>query len=139
MSPSPPIHQHRQADNDTPAQQPDCTQSERRPGGTGVGQYECNRAERGRSGTDPAPATIEPLRERVRRRDLVTWGRAAPADEPGPEQIDFASCGVPLPGHEVRIVDAAGRELGDARKAASSSAAPRPPAATCARPTRPQP
>ena len=60
-----------------------------------------------------SPLGRGPRFDRVRRRDLVTWGRAVPAIEPGPEQIDFASCGVPLPGHEVRVVDAAGRELGD--------------------------
>jgi 1-acyl-sn-glycerol-3-phosphate acyltransferase len=60
-----------------------------------------------------SPLARGPRFDRVRRRDLVTWGRAVPAAEPGPGQIDFVSCGVPLPGHEIRVVDAAGRELGD--------------------------
>jgi 1-acyl-sn-glycerol-3-phosphate acyltransferase len=37
--------------------------------------------------------------------------RAAPASDPNP--LRFVSCGRPLPGHEVRVVDAAGRPVGD--------------------------
>ena len=60
-----------------------------------------------------SPLGRGPRFDRVRRQELVTKGRAVPAAADGPGQIDFVSCGVPLPGHEVRVVDPAGRELGD--------------------------
>src|SRR6202035_1158472 len=38
---------------------------------------------------------------------------AVPAGAPAAGVLRCAGCGVPLPGHEVRIVDAAGHEVGD--------------------------
>jgi 1-acyl-sn-glycerol-3-phosphate acyltransferase len=60
----------------------------------------------------------------VARRDLQLQGRAVPvaavADDQAPSHgaaaattLRFVSCGMPMPGHEVRIVDAVGRELGE--------------------------
>ena len=66
-----------------------------------------------------SPAGRGPVIDRVKREDLMTWGRAVPAGraaaagEPEPGEAEFVSCGLPIPRHEVRIVDRAGRELGD--------------------------
>lgn len=60
-----------------------------------------------------SPVGRLPRIDRIRRDDLVGWGKAVPAVGPGERQIEEVSCGIPLPGHEVRIVDSAGRELGD--------------------------
>ncbi len=54
----------------------------------------------------------------VEREAFVRSGRAVPAAEteaPGHAApvLRFVACGVPLPGHELRIVDAAGHEVGD--------------------------
>ena len=56
-----------------------------------------------------------PLIDRIRRDAFVRSGRAEPAT-PGEPDLRFVACGQPLPGHEVRIVDAAGNELGDRRE-----------------------
>jgi 1-acyl-sn-glycerol-3-phosphate acyltransferase len=65
-----------------------------------------------------SPLGRGPHFDRVQRRDLANWGRAVPSSKAGAEQIDVVSCGVPLPGHEVRVVDTAGRELGDRQEGA---------------------
>jgi 1-acyl-sn-glycerol-3-phosphate acyltransferase len=53
-----------------------------------------------------------PVIDAVERERFTRSGRAFPAgDDPG--ALRFAGCGYPLPGHEVRIVDAAGREVGE--------------------------
>jgi len=52
-----------------------------------------------------------PVIDRIQREPFVTRGRAIPA---GPEEKDvlrFVACGRPLPGHEMRVVDAGGFEL----------------------------
>jgi len=56
--------------------------------------------------------------DRVDRSRLARDGRARPAEklaEKGDETkvATFVSCGTALPGHEVRVVDAAGREVGE--------------------------
>jgi len=56
-----------------------------------------------------------PLIDRIRRDVFVRSGRAEPA-KPGERDLRFVACGQPLPGHEIRIVDAAGNELGDRRE-----------------------
>ncbi len=56
-----------------------------------------------------------PLIDRIRRDAFVRSGRAEPA-KPGEPDLRFVACGQPLPGHEIRIVDAAGAELGDRRE-----------------------
>lgn len=48
----------------------------------------------------------------VRREPLSRAGRAEPAAAGDPTALRFVSCGMPLAGHAVRIVDAAGREVG---------------------------
>jgi 1-acyl-sn-glycerol-3-phosphate acyltransferase len=54
-----------------------------------------------------------PLIDRVRREPFLTRGRAEPAGPEEPGTLRFVSCGQPLPGHEVRVVDATGNEAGD--------------------------
>src|SRR6516165_1145960 len=57
-----------------------------------------------------------PLIDRIRRDAFVRSGRAEPAKPGEPNGLRFVACGRPLPGHEIRIVDAAGNELGDRRE-----------------------
>ena len=56
-----------------------------------------------------------PLVDRVARWDLETSGRARPA-ELQEESLEFPSCGTPLPGMEIRVVDPSGRELPERRQ-----------------------
>jgi acyl-CoA synthetase (AMP-forming)/AMP-acid ligase II len=54
-----------------------------------------------------------PRIDRVRRQPFSRAGRAEPAAADDEGALRFVSCGRPLPGHEVRIVDALGREVGE--------------------------
>ena len=54
--------------------------------------------------------------DRVRRRDFSAGGAALPATDTEADALRFVACGRPLPGHEVRIVDAAGKELPERRE-----------------------
>ena len=56
-----------------------------------------------------------PLIDRIRRDAFVRSGRAEPATPSEPD-LRFVASGQPLPGHEIRVVDAAGNELGDRRE-----------------------
>jgi 1-acyl-sn-glycerol-3-phosphate acyltransferase len=49
--------------------------------------------------------------DRIERKTFMDTGRALPADETDPTALDIVACGRPLPGHQMRVVDAAGREL----------------------------
>ena len=66
------------------------------------------------------PLGRAPVIDRIERRALSDRGEAAPApsgdDAVAPDTIEFIACGRPLPGHEIRIVDASGRELGERRE-----------------------
>jgi 1-acyl-sn-glycerol-3-phosphate acyltransferase len=57
-----------------------------------------------------------PLIDRVERERLSAEGVAEPARPDDPRPLEIVACGQPLPGHEIRIVDDAGRELGDRRE-----------------------
>lgn len=61
------------------------------------------------------PLSRPPLVDRVDRDALSTRGVAeiARAERPA---LEIVACGQPLPGHEIRIVDEAGRELGERRE-----------------------
>ncbi len=62
------------------------------------------------------PLRRGPLIDRVSRDRLSTGGVAEPAKRDDPRPQEIVACGQPLPGHEVRIVDEVGRELGDRRE-----------------------
>jgi 1-acyl-sn-glycerol-3-phosphate acyltransferase len=52
----------------------------------------------------------------IEREPFVQQGSAIPVDSRATTTLTFVSCGRPIPHHEVRIVDEAGRELGDRRE-----------------------
>jgi len=52
--------------------------------------------------------------DRVDRAQYKLAGRAVPSDNPDPQKTRvFVSCGRPLPGHELKVVDREGRPLGE--------------------------
>jgi acyl-CoA synthetase (AMP-forming)/AMP-acid ligase II len=57
-----------------------------------------------------------PLIDRIDRDKFVRTGRADPVKPGEPDALRFVASGRPLPGHEIRIVDATGNELGDRRE-----------------------
>lgn len=59
------------------------------------------------------PLGREPLIDRVQREPLNRSGTALPAQEDDATALEFVACGIPLPGHEVRIVNEAGHELAE--------------------------
>jgi 1-acyl-sn-glycerol-3-phosphate acyltransferase len=64
--------------------------------------------------TLPAPGR-PPIIDRVSRRALTETGIAEPVVDQTPA-IELVSCGEPLPGHEIRIVDDTGHELAERRE-----------------------
>lgn len=62
------------------------------------------------------PLGRPPLIDRVDRESLSTRGVAEIAGAEGPTPFEIVACGRPLPGHEIRIVDDAGHELGERRE-----------------------
>lgn len=62
------------------------------------------------------PVGREPVIDRIDRKRLGRDGAAVPAKADDPRPLELVACGQPLPGHEIRIVDEAGRELGDRRE-----------------------
>lgn len=58
------------------------------------------------------PPGRAPIIDRVDRGELARHGRAAPASAGDLAALEFVACGRPLPGHQIRIVDATG-ELGE--------------------------
>jgi 1-acyl-sn-glycerol-3-phosphate acyltransferase len=52
----------------------------------------------------------------VDRESLTRRGIAAPANADDPHPVEIVSCGQPIPGHEIRIVNEMGLELGDRRE-----------------------
>jgi 1-acyl-sn-glycerol-3-phosphate acyltransferase len=54
-----------------------------------------------------------PLIDRITRDVFSSQGRAEPAPADDPTALRFVACGRPLPGHQIRIVDDAGHEVGD--------------------------
>jgi acyl carrier protein len=62
------------------------------------------------------PVGREPVFDRIVRSRFLQSGRARPVGEHETDEndvIEFAACGLPLPGYEVRIVDDADREKAD--------------------------
>jgi 1-acyl-sn-glycerol-3-phosphate acyltransferase len=62
------------------------------------------------------PLERGPLIDRVRREPFLRDGKALPSEAPQDQALQFVACGYPLPGHEVRIVDGAERELPERRR-----------------------
>jgi len=54
-----------------------------------------------------------PIVDRVDRERLSVHGVAEPAKPDDPNMLEIVACGQPVPGHEIRIVDEAGHELGE--------------------------
>ncbi len=62
------------------------------------------------------PPGRAPVVDAIDREPFQRSGRAVPAAPGDPAALRFVSCGFPVPGHEIRIVDTAGRELGERRQ-----------------------
>ncbi|HEY4773238.1 MAG TPA: AMP-binding protein, partial [Xanthobacteraceae bacterium] len=62
------------------------------------------------------PLGRPPLIDRIDRDALARRGVAEPARPDDPRPLEIIACGHPLPGHEVRIVDEAGLEVGERRE-----------------------
>jgi len=63
----------------------------------------------------PKPGT--PIKiDRVNRQTFMETGQAVSVGESDPAGLEFVSCGEPLPGHQIRIVDATDRELPERRE-----------------------
>ncbi len=54
-----------------------------------------------------------PLIDTIQRDSFVLQGKAIPAVADKKIPLRFVACGQPLPGHQIRIVDAIGREVGE--------------------------
>jgi 1-acyl-sn-glycerol-3-phosphate acyltransferase len=59
------------------------------------------------------PPGRPPLVDHIRREPFQRQGRATPALPADVNPLRFVACGRPLPGHEVRIVDELGMEVGE--------------------------
>jgi 1-acyl-sn-glycerol-3-phosphate acyltransferase len=62
------------------------------------------------------PLGRKPFVDRIDRDQLSLHGTAEPARPDDPRPLDLPACGQPLPGHEIRVVDEAGREVGERRE-----------------------
>ncbi len=65
--------------------------------------------------TFPPPGR-PPIIDRVRRDALTRRGEAVPAAADDPDAVEFVACGRPLVGHQTRIIDATGHEVGERRE-----------------------
>ncbi len=54
-----------------------------------------------------------PIIDHIKRDAFMRAGKALPASEEEKDALRFVACGQPLPSHQIRIVDAAGHELGE--------------------------
>ena len=59
------------------------------------------------------PPERGPVIDRIKREPFMTSGRAISAHEDEHEVLRMVACGLPLPEHQVRVVDAAGFEVGE--------------------------
>jgi acyl carrier protein len=51
-----------------------------------------------------------PRIDHVQRESLSRWGQAIPVDNVTADTVSFVSCGLPLPGHQIRVIDDFGVE-----------------------------
>ncbi|MDA1315911.1 MAG: AMP-binding protein [Acidobacteria bacterium] len=59
------------------------------------------------------PQSRPPWIQRIRRAPFAATGKALLADDSETNALEVVSCGKALPHHEIRIVDEAGREIGE--------------------------
>ena len=59
------------------------------------------------------PLPRGPIIDRIAREPFTSQGEARPVGSEDTSPLLFVSCGLPLPGYEIRIVDASQRELGE--------------------------
>jgi 1-acyl-sn-glycerol-3-phosphate acyltransferase len=59
------------------------------------------------------PPLRGPKLDRVDRERFAQGGRAVPVPVEHEDALTFVACGYPVPGHQLRVVDGAGRELPD--------------------------
>ena len=57
------------------------------------------------------PLNRGPVIDQIERATFMRSGQANPEPGSGQHALRFVSCGTPLPGHQIRIVDTAGQEL----------------------------
>lgn len=62
------------------------------------------------------PLDRGPLVDAIERDSLVRYGVATPARQDSTSTLRFVSCGLPIAGHQVRIVDDAGHEVPERRE-----------------------
>jgi 1-acyl-sn-glycerol-3-phosphate acyltransferase len=62
------------------------------------------------------PPDRPPIIDRIDRDALMSRGVAEPAKPEDSKPLEIVACGQPLPGHDIRIVDEAGREVGERRE-----------------------
>ena len=67
-------------------------------------------------GLTVTPAAGGPRLDRIDRRALQQAGQATPAPDGAGDALRIVSCGRPLPGHEVRVVDESGRPVAERRE-----------------------
>ena len=67
------------------------------------------------------PLSRGPVIDRIAREPFTSKGEARPTTAEATSPLFFVSCGLPLPGYEIRIVDANRHELGERQRGASSS------------------
>ncbi|MBU0481446.1 MAG: AMP-binding protein [Proteobacteria bacterium] len=53
--------------------------------------------------------------DRISRKDLMEKGLAVAGEQEGDDTLEVVSCGLPLPGHQIRVADQKGRELPERR------------------------
>lgn len=59
------------------------------------------------------PPGRRPRIDRIKRERFMSTGQAVPAEKDDAETLAFVACGQPLPGHQIRIVDASGYEVSE--------------------------
>ncbi len=62
------------------------------------------------------PLNRGPRVDRIQRDFLMRFGQAVPAEAGDPKALECVSCGIPIPGHEIRVVNEQGEELEERRE-----------------------